>query len=84
MKAVRRPLTDEVWLNVAFDEEGYEPMPEWVRAASESGATAGYTFNIHSEIHSPRVCKPGWWIVKGPTDVYPVSPEGFEASYETP
>lgn len=82
MKATRKPLTDEVWQNLAPDEENHEPMPPWVKATVEFSAVAGATFMIHSERNGPRLVRPNWWIVQGPTDCYPVSPEGFEASYE--
>lgn len=84
MRATRKPLTDDVWRNWAPDEKGHEPMPNWVRAAAESGAVPGAAFMLHSSVFGPRLCRPGHWVVRGPTDVYPVSPEGFALSYDFP
>jgi len=83
MKATRKPLTDEVWCNLAPDEKGYERMPLWVASVTEESAVEGKTFMIRGNAyHAPRICRVGWWVIKGPTDVYAIPPESFVASYE--
>lgn len=83
MKAVRKPLTDEVWHNIAPDEPGFEPMPDWVTGDVESDAAPGLTFMIDTAL-GRRLVRPGNRVIKGPTDIYPCSEAGFKASYEEP
>lgn len=83
MKAKRKPLVDEVWRNLAEDEEGYEPMPEWLRSIlTDTTAQPGQTFRFDSPKFGYRIVQVGDYIVKGPTDTYPVKPDGFDASYD--
>lgn len=83
MKVIHKPLEHEAWRNLASDEEAYEPMPEWVKSAVEAEAKEGTTFMVKTA-HGPAVCYVMDYVIKGPTDIYPCSPEGFAASYEEP
>jgi hypothetical protein len=82
MKAVRKPLVDEVWYNVGKDSPDFEPMPDWVKAKAEIGAAPDTTFRLLDTVFGTRIVRPGDYVIKGPTDIYPVAPEGFAASYE--
>lgn len=81
MKAVHKPIEYDVWKNLAEDEEGHEPMPDWVMRVADSEAKAGGTFLIRTA-HGPALVKIGDYVIKGPTDTYPCSPGGFAAVYE--
>ena len=81
MKAVHKPIEYEVWRNLAPDAPGAEPMPEWVIEKSELGAAPDKTFRVFTA-HGPGLVRPGDYVIKGPTDTYPCSPEGFAAVYE--
>lgn len=78
MKATRKPITDEVWCNI----EG-NPMPEWVQKNSEVEAVSGTTFIVRARAGND-LCRIGDYIIKGPTDTYVCSKEGFDATYEAP
>jgi len=78
MKLKRKPIEDEVWRNVS----GAEPMPDWVSKIAEPGSKAGYTFRIESPEYGWRLVPMGYYIIQGPSDTYPCSPQGLLASYE--
>lgn len=81
MKAIHKPLAYEVWKNVAEEDKDFEPIPDWVLEKAELGAAPDRTFHIFTA-HGRVLVRPGDYVVKGPTDTYPCSPEGFAAVYE--
>lgn len=79
MKAVRKQIIDDVWWNA---KENDEPMPDWLVAIAEKHAKPGTSFLISSNEYGNRLVPSGYYVIRGPTDIYPCSPTGFKASYE--